>query len=146
MTVVNGKGTCTVSSSTLGLGAKAIVGSYQGSGYKPAQSEPLYLSVVKAATTVALSVPPGTVTYGDEQAARLTVRVTAAHGSAPSGSVLVGHGSAIVCTIKLSHGAGSCALSARQLQAGTQSLVANYPGDNAHFGSSSKAEKITVAG
>lgn len=146
MTVANGKGTCKVSSSTIGLGSKAIVGYYKGTGYGPTQSRPVYVSVVKAVTSVALSVSPAKVTYGDEQVAHVTVRVTAAHGGVPTGNVLVGFGKTIVCTIKLSHGAGSCTLSARQLKAGAPSLVANYPGDSAHFGSSSQAEKITVVG
>ncbi len=146
MTVVNGKGTCQVASSTVGIGDNAIVGHYSGSGYKPGQSQPVYLSVVKATTSVALSVSSAKVTYGHEQVARVTVRVTAAHAGVPTGSVLVGYGSTIVCTIKLSHGAGSCTLGARQLKAGTRQLSASYPGDKVHYGSGSRTVKITVVG
>ena len=145
MTVVNGKGTCKVAASNIGAGTKAIVGSYSGPGYAPAKSTPLNLSVVKAATSVALSVSPAKVTYGHEQAARVTVRVTGSAG-VPSGSVLVRSGASTVCTIKLSHGAGSCTLGARQLTAGSRPLSASYGGDSNHYGSGSAVEKVTVAG
>ena len=146
MTVVNGKGTCKVPASTVGIGTKAIVGDYSGAKYKPVQSQPLYVSVVKAATSVALSASPATVTYGDEQVARITVRVAGGTAGVPTGSVLVRSGATTICTIKLSHGAGSCALGARQLKAGSRPLSASYAGDKTHNGSGSAVEKVAVAG
>jgi hypothetical protein len=146
MTVANGKGTCKVSASSVGVGTNAIVGAFSGKGYGPAQSAPINVSVVKVATSVALSMSPARPTYGDEQAARVTVRVTATSAGVPAGSVLVRSGATAICTIALSHGAGSCALGARQLKAGSQSLSAIYGGDKTHYGSASAVEKITVAG
>ena len=145
MTVVNGKGKCTVPASTIGVGTQTIVGDYSGAGYGRGQSQPLSVTVVKAPTSVALSVSPATVTYGDEQAAHVTVRVTAAHGGTPTGSVLVRSGATTICTINLSQGAGSCTLGARQLKAGSPLLSASYSGDQVHYTSNS-SEKITVAG
>jgi hypothetical protein len=146
MTVVNGKGTCKVSSSTLPMGPNPMVGYYSGAGYKPAQSNQVYVEVVKVTTSVALSVSPATVTYGNEQVARLSVKVTAANGAVPTGNVLVGTGHTLLCTVKLSHGAGSCSLGARQLKVGTTPLGAIYRGDTTLKNSLSKPEKITVAG
>jgi hypothetical protein len=144
MKVVNGKGTCTVPASTVGGGTKTIVGEYTGKQYGRAQSPPLYLSVIKAASSVALSVSHPTVTFGDEQVARVTVKVTG-HSAVPTGSVLVRSGAATVCTITLSHGTGSCALGVRQLPAGSRLLSASYLGDSLHYPGSAE-EKITVAG
>jgi hypothetical protein len=147
MTVVNGKGTCNVPASTIGAGNKAVVGTYTGAGYKTAQSQPLYVSVTKASTKVTLSVSPVTLTYGSEQAAHVTVRVTDANGGGvPTGTVLVGSGATSVCTIKLSNGAGSCTMPAQALKAGSWSLAADYAGDAAHFSSNSAPVKITVKG
>ena len=146
MTVANGKGTCKVPASTMGVGTKTIVGYYSGAGYKPGQSRPVDVTVVKVPTSVALSVSPAKVTYGDEQVAHLTVRVTAAHSGTPTGSVIVRSGATTICTIKLSQGAGSCTLGARQLKAGSPLLSASYPGDQNYYGSGSQAEKLTVAG
>jgi Bacterial Ig-like domain (group 3) len=144
MTVVNGKGTCKVPASTIGTGTKTIVGDYSGTGYKPAQSLPLNVTVQSAATLVTLSVSPAKVTYGDEQVARVTVRVTAS-GRVPTGSVIVRSGATTICTIALSHGAGSCTLGAHQLKAGSRPLIARYGGDKSDDGSSSTVQKIVIA-
>ncbi|HEX3964097.1 MAG TPA: Ig-like domain-containing protein [Trebonia sp.] len=145
MTVVNGKGTCKVPASTIGVGTKTIVGDYSGTGYKPAQSAPLNVAVLRAATSVTLSVSPAKVTYGDEHAARVTVRVTASGGGVPTGSVIVRSGATTICTIALSHGAGSCTLGARQLTAGSWPLIASYGGDKPDNASSSTVKKIAIA-
>jgi hypothetical protein len=144
MTVVNGKGTCKVPASSIGAGTKPLVGAYSGTGYKPAQSAPLYVSVVKASTSVTLSASPAKVTYGKENAARVTVRVTAS-GGVPTGSVIVRSGATTICTITLAHGAGSCTLGARQLKAGARSLSASYGGDKNDYAASSAAKTIAVA-
>lgn len=45
MKVVNGKGTCKVPAKTIGVGTKALVGEYQGAGYRKSQSQPLSVTV-----------------------------------------------------------------------------------------------------
>jgi hypothetical protein len=103
--------------------------------------------VVEATTALALSVAPATVTVGHEQAARVTVRVThAGNAPTPTGNVVVHAGTATVCTIKLSGGAGSCALGASQLKAGSWPLVARYLGDSSNKGATSAPATVTVAG
>jgi hypothetical protein len=145
MTVVNGKGTCRVNSSTLPLGANGMTGYYSGAGYAPARSNQVYVEVVKNPTSVALSISPATVTYGHEQLARMSVKVTAAHGGVPTGNVLVGYVHTVLCTIKLTNGAGSCALGARQLKVGTTPLGALYLGDSTHSNSRAAQQNFTVA-
>jgi hypothetical protein len=145
MTVVNGKGTCKVPASSIGAGTKPLVGAYSGTGYKPARSAPLYVSVVKAATSVKLSASPAKVTYGKENVARVTVRVTASGGGVPTGSVIVRSGATTICTITLAHGAGSCTLGPRQLKAGSRALSASYGGDKNDYAAGSAAKTIAVA-
>jgi hypothetical protein len=146
MTVVNGRGTCAVPASSIGVGTKTIVGDYSGKGNTHGASEPLNVTVVKATTQVSLSDSSPQVTFGDEQAARVTVKVTAAKSGVPTGSVTVYAGPTRICTIKLVQGTGSCTLGAQQLKAGSRSLYADYSGDAIHFASGSKPEKITIAG
>jgi hypothetical protein len=144
-TVVNGKATCQVPASTIGLGIHSIVGQYAGPGNKPATSKPVSVEVTKASTTSVLSISPVKLTYGNEQAARVTVRVIPAHAGTPTGTVLVGAGSTVVCKVTLSGGAGSCTMSAQRLKAGSWTLYATYPGDGLHNASTSAPVKITVA-
>jgi hypothetical protein len=46
MTVVNGKGTCTVPSQSLGVGTQQFVAHYSGQGYRDAQSNPVTFTVI----------------------------------------------------------------------------------------------------
>jgi len=145
MTIANGKGTCKVPAKNLAAGSNKLTGTYDGSGNKTAKSQPVYVTVTEPGSTVSLSAP-GQVTYGHEQSAKLSVRVTASAGGTPTGKVTVLSTGKIICTVTLSGGAGSCTPSPTALPAGAHSLVASYSGDKAHTGSSSALLKITVAG
>jgi hypothetical protein len=145
MTVANGKGTCKVPAGKFKVGSSKLTGTYNGSGGKATNSKPVYLNVTEAVSTVTLTAP-GQLTYGHEQAARVTVRVAARTGGTPTGTVTVLSGGTTVCVIKLSAGAGSCAPAARKLAPGAHSLVATYSGDKSHSGSSSATRKFTVTG
>jgi len=145
MKVANGKGTCQVPASSLGVGTTQIVGRYSGNGYGNSQSTPLSYTVVPAVTATALTLSPATVTYGKEQAGHLSVKVTAKYGAVPAGTVAVKSGAATVCTIALSAGAGTCTLPANGLSAGPHALTAVYSGDHWHQKSVSAAARLTVA-
>ncbi|HUD39422.1 MAG TPA: Ig-like domain-containing protein, partial [Streptosporangiaceae bacterium] len=96
-------------------------------------------------TTTALTLSAATVTYGDEQTERVSVRVSPHTSGSPTGTVTVKHGSATVCTITLASAAGSCAVPATKLGAGKPTVTAVYEG-NSDFGPSSSAAKtLTVA-
>jgi hypothetical protein len=144
MTVVDGKGTCRVPASSFGIGTSRIVGTYSGPGYRSAQSVPQEVTVVAATTTTTLALSPATVTYGNEQAGHLSVKVTAQHGGTPTGAVVVESGKVTVCVIRLSGGTGACTLPVSKLSVGTHALTAIYGGDNSFQGSDSAAETLTV--
>jgi hypothetical protein len=94
------------------------------------------------ATTESLSA--STVTYGREQAERVSVAVTAKTGGPPAGTVTVKAGSGTLCVITLGSGAGSCKLTARMLQPGTYRVTAAYPGSPDFTNSVSPAKTLTV--
>ena len=69
------------------------------------------------------------MTYGDEQAERLTVTVIPRYAGTATGTVTVKAGSATVCSIRLkSSRTGSCTLAPKKLGPGTYHLVARYAG------------------
>lgn len=95
-------------------------------------------------TTLTLSVARTSVAYGDEQAERVSVKVTADLGT-PSGSVAVNAGSGALCTIKLAAGLGGCVVPARRFTPGKVVLSATY-GATPGFTASVKAiAAFTVA-
>ena len=148
MTVANGKGTCKVPAKNFGVGTSQIYASYSGGG-KTSKSKPVPMTVTRATTVTALTITPAKVSYADEQAGHLTVKVAGAHGGTPTGTVTVTSGPITVCLIKVSAVAGggaqgSCALPARKLAAGSRPLTASYPGDHWYVGSGSAAKTLTV--
>jgi hypothetical protein len=103
-------------------------------------------------TRTALRLSLAHVIPGKEQAAKITVSVTA-HGSTPgavpAGKVTVRAGSKTVCVIKLTAGAGKaaggCRLTPRELKPGTYRVAATYPGSGPFESSASAASVLTVA-
>ncbi|HEY6786826.1 MAG TPA: Ig-like domain-containing protein, partial [Trebonia sp.] len=81
------------------------------------------------AATVTLRAARPSVTFGAEQAERLTATVTSPAGGTPAGSVTVTDGTSPACTITLANGTGSCTLTARAIPAGSDTLTATYSGD-----------------
>jgi Bacterial Ig-like domain (group 3) len=145
MTVVNGKGTCKVPATTFGVGTSKIVATYNGPGYRTGRSAPQEVTVVEPTTTTTLTLSPATVTYGQEQAGHLTVRVAPQQGAGmPTGAVVVESGRVTVCVIRLSGGAGTCTLPAAKLSVGTHALTAIYGGDSSYQGSDSAARTLSV--
>jgi hypothetical protein len=94
------------------------------------------------ATGTLIGLSAAKVTYGTEQAERISVKVTA-HGL-PGGKVTILSGTKAICVITLKSGQGSCALTARQLAAGSYHLVAGYPGSFGFGASKSTATTLTV--
>jgi hypothetical protein len=97
-------------------------------------------------TTMTLSEPK--VTYGDEQAEKVSVTVSAGSGESggtPSGTVSVRSGGTAVCAITLASGKGSCALTGRKLTAGAHHLVASYGASAGFAASTSAAKTLTVS-
>jgi hypothetical protein len=78
-------------------------------------------------TTLTLSVARPSVSYGDEQAEKVSVKVTADAGT-PPGSIVVKAGSGTLCTIRLAGGKGGCAAPARRFTPGKVVVSAAYGG------------------
>jgi hypothetical protein len=145
MKVVNGKGTCVVPARNFGIGGSQIYGTYSGGG----RSQPITMTITPGTTASALTITPAKVAYANEQAAHLSVKVTAVHGGTPTGTVSVTSGATTVCLITLAAAKGggaqgSCALPAKKLPAGSQPLVASYPGDHWYRPSAARAT-LTVS-
>ncbi len=98
----------------------------------------------KTATVTTESLSAAKVTYGREQAERVSVAVAAKIGGPPAGKVTVRAGSATLCVITLRSGQGSCTLTARRLSPGTYHLTAAYPGSTDFDGYVSCAKTLTV--
>ena len=98
----------------------------------------------EAPTATTESLSASTVIYGQEQAERVSVAVTAKAGGPPAGKVTVTAGSATLCVITLRSGRGSCTLTAFGLSPGTYRLTAAYPGSPDFARSASPAKTLTV--
>jgi len=136
---------CAAVATCVAFGGYESGSNYQGGNFFSAE---LPLQPTKAALRLSLAH----VVPGQEQAAKVSVSVTA-HGSTPGavpvGKVTVRAGSATLCVIKLTAGtgqaAGRCGLTARQLKPGTYKVVATYPGSGPFQSSASAAGVLTVA-
>ena len=84
------------------------------------------------------------MTFGHEQAERLSVTVAPQYSGTPGGKVTVKTGRTTVCTITLASGKGHCTLTARQLRRGTYPLIASYPGSSNFTGSASARKTLVV--
>jgi len=103
------------------------------------------LGVEAAPSTVALAASAPAVTYGAEQAESLTATVSSTQGGTPTGTVTItGPAGSTLCTITLADGTGTCALTALQLPAGSDSLTAAYSGDDTYVPASATTT-VTVA-
>jgi hypothetical protein len=99
-------------------------------------------TVPVTATTLARSAAK--VSYGHEQAERISVTVLASAGT-PAGSVTVTAGAATLCTVKLSGGKGGCTLPAKALAPGGYKLAATYGISTGFAPSRSGTVTLTVA-
>ena len=95
-------------------------------------------------TTTSLDLSAATVTFGQEQAGKLSVTVTAASGGTPRGVVTVTANKATVCLIVLGSGTGSCRLTPKGLRPGSYALTARFFGGPGFAGSASVPATLTV--
>jgi len=97
-------------------------------------------------TATAESMSAAKLSYGREQAERVSVAVTAKQGGPVTGKVTVSAGSATLCVITLHSGRGTCRLTARRLRRGRYQVTAAYPGTGVFISSVSRAKTLTVIG
>ena len=98
---------------------------------------------VPQTTRTALSLSTARVTYGDERAERVTVRVTGS-GWTPAGTVTIKSGATVACTVSVTAGTGSCLVPAAKFAPGRVSLTASYGGAPWFIPSASAAKSFTV--
>jgi hypothetical protein len=143
--LASGKGSCLLAAATLPAGALHLTATYGGSiDVAASASAAVSLSVAKASTRTALSLSASKVTYGKEQAERLTVAVTPQYGGIPTGTVTIKAGNVTICTITLASGRGTCVLSPSKVRPSTYALLASYPGSSNFGGSASASKALTV--
>jgi hypothetical protein len=100
----------------------------------------------KPSTSIVVALSAARVTYGNEQAERVSVTVLAASGGTPSGTVTVQAGTAVLCgNLTLAAGRAACTVPATRLPAGTWQLTASYSGSPGLAASTSAAQALTVA-
>jgi hypothetical protein len=129
----------------LAVGTRPLTASYTGSAnFNPSASAARTLAVSKAGTRMALSLSATRVTFGHEQAERLSVTVSPQYSGTPGGTVTVKSGTSTVCTITLRFGRGQCSLAARQFRTGTHTLIAAYNGNSNFTGSASSRKTLAV--
>jgi Bacterial Ig-like domain (group 3) len=97
-----------------------------------------------AVTRAAVSLSAARVSYGDEEAERVSVAVASSHGGTPSGPVAVRTRSGALCTISLKAGKGSCAVPAQKSAPGPVTVTASYGGAPGFAASVSAARTFTV--
>jgi Bacterial Ig-like domain (group 3) len=143
--LASGEGSCTLPATKFAPGAVLLTASYAlSAGFAPSVSAPAGFIVAGAGSKTSLAMSAGTITYGEDQAGQLTVRVAPQFAGTPAGTVTVKAGATTVCAITLRAGAGSCTLSAKKLPPGTYRLTAAYAGSADFKGSASAAKTITV--
>jgi hypothetical protein len=121
----------------------ALGGQYRDLSTASQQAFVDHTTAAPISTSTALALSTATVTYGDEQAVKLSATVTASSGT-PAGTVSVKSGSATVCTMTLSGGKGSCTPGSTTMGTGTQHLVAVYNPSSGFASSTSAAKTVTV--
>jgi hypothetical protein len=146
MTIKAGKGSCKVNTAAYAAGTLKFVGTYGGGAGLGGSAGSASLTLRRATSTTHLTLSAARVTFGNEQAERLSVRVAPQYSGTPAGTVTVSAGHAVVCVIRLASGAGSCTLTAKKLAAGSYRLVAGYAGSAGFAASASAAQTLVVAG
>jgi hypothetical protein len=143
--VSSAKGSCTLSPTKFRPGDYNFAASYGGDPNFDASgdSSGTVVSVSKASSSTALKLSISKVTYGHEQAERLSVAVSPEFAGTPTGSITVKRGTATLCEITLSSGKGSCTLSPTRFGPGSYHLGASY-GGNGNFGASGDSARTTL--
>lgn len=139
-----GTGICSPAARALARGSYKIVAHYDGDkNFKPSTSSPRTLTVLRQSSPrnpfVTLSLSSSTVTYGNQQVERFSVKVTGGapetsvqtgYVIVPTGSVAVESGTKTLCVIYyLYRGTGSCSLAAKALAPGSYEVIAHYARD-----------------
>jgi Bacterial Ig-like domain (group 3) len=140
-----GAGNCAIPGGALAPGSYQVTANYGGdSDNAVSSSAPQTLTITGEPTKTVVSLSAGKITFGHEQAERISVKVKPRTSGTPTGKVTIKAGSVTVCVAKLKGGKGSCSPGATKLNPGVHHLTASYGGDATFAGSSGQAT-LTVA-
>jgi hypothetical protein len=142
----SGTASCTLAARELTAGRYRLVAAYAGNAdLRGSTSAGSTLSVTKQSAPTTIELSARRITYGDEQAERVSVTVSPEFpGSIATGKVAVRKSTTTLCVINLAKGKGSCKLPSSKLKAGTYRLFAAYLG-SANFARTTSANKaLTV--
>jgi len=139
LNVVNGVAS---GSFLLPLGSNGIEAIYEGSvNYRGINSNPIYIQVNQATTTLTFSETPNPDVFGDLFTVNAKVS-TSASGVSPSGTVTFFYGGNAIGTGTVAAGMATFATNA--LPVGTAALTAQYSGDSNFLSSSSGTLNLAV--
>ena len=145
-TLVSGTGSCAPASTRLPAGPVKVTTTYRGSFVFGVSASTASFTVVKETIGIGLILSAATVTYGHEQAEKLSVVVFPRYAGFPGGRASVKVGRITVCVITLKpRTVGTCTLAAKKLRPGTYTMTANYPGSVDFASATSAGKTLTVA-
>jgi hypothetical protein len=150
VTLVGGKGTCSIAPTAVPAGAYPVLAVYPGDVNLNGSESfgPLFILVVRDSTSTAVTESPTTITYGHESAALFNVSVRTNNGEmVPNGERVVVDVGRSNCVVTLVAGAGTCSIANNALGNGVFAISAIYGGDGNLSGSSaSSVTPLTVNG
>ncbi len=148
VTLVNGKGTCTLTASQLPLGTYELATTYLGNSQFASSSDVLQqIQVVPppVPTTTTLTETTNTVAFGNEGADTFTITVApTSGGGTPTGLVALVINGSIFCRPTLANGTATCNFGSTEVPVGSWNVTANYSGDGTFANSSSAPVPFTV--
>jgi hypothetical protein len=146
-TLASGAGSCTSAADRpLPAGSVKVTAVYRGSFAFGVSASTGSFTVVKDPVNIGLILSATTVTYGHEQAEKLSVVVFPRYAGTPGGRVTVKADRTTVCVITLKpRTVVACTLAAKQLRPGTYTLTAVYPGSADYASVTSPGKTLTVA-
>ncbi len=140
---LNSSGVATLTTALLPVGTDTITAVYPGdSNFNGNTSNAVVETVGKTMAPDALSASPTSSNYG--QSVTLTNALSSVNGMYPTGTVTFYDGSMVIGTGTLNN-SGVASLSTATLPAGSNSITAQYAGDNNFAGETSPAVTVTVA-
>jgi hypothetical protein len=102
------------------------------------------VSVESPAASAGLSSSKGTVKFGHEQSARLTVTVKPRTGGTPAGKATIKAGKTIIAVVTIKRGKATWTLPPKKLRPGTYQLTARYASSNGYKSVTTAKKKLVV--
>jgi hypothetical protein len=102
------------------------------------------VSVESPAASATLATNTATVKFGQEQSARLTIKVRPKTGGTPAGTVTVNAGQTAIAVITLKHGEATWTFPPKKLRPGTYQLTAAYASSNGYNPVTTAKKKFVV--